>query len=374
MGALKKILQEVLRVLKDVDVIVLLVAGPVALTVLFGGVYLNSYVQDIPIAVLDEDNSSMSRMIVQQFRENDRFNIKYEVSDQQELRSRIDSRNVYMGLYIPRNFSGDVANMRSSEILVLVDGTNLVVGNNSFAAASGIIQSIAAGVNIKLLETKGIMPQTAKNMGLVFNFNDRTLYDPRMTYMNYMLLGFVAVFLQQVMLSGVGISLVKSGTEIAGTKTVRCILTKIVSCAVFALSSTTAALAIAAYGFKVPIRGSIFVAFLLCAVFVFAISCPAILMAALTKDKLKFAQIAFMLSLPAFVSCGYVWPQDQMPQAVTMLIKLFWPLINFARPFDEVLVKGLAFEAVKGSIIQMLAYTALWFPISVAVFKRSFRT
>ena len=63
-----------------------------------------------------------------------------------------------------------------------------------------------------------------------------------------------------------------------------------------------------------------------------------------------------------------------MPQAVTVLIKLFWPLINFARPFDEVLVKGLAFEAVKGSIIQMLAYTALWFPISVAVFKRSFRT
>ncbi|MDK2934867.1 MAG: type transport system permease protein, partial [Clostridiales bacterium] len=105
---------------KNLEVIVLLLGGPIFLTLLFGGVYVNTYVEDIPIAVLDEDDSSMSRMIIQQFDENDRFNIRYHVKSKEELKKVIDTRQAHMGLYIPYNFANNVNTLRSAQALIVV--------------------------------------------------------------------------------------------------------------------------------------------------------------------------------------------------------------------------------------------------------------
>ncbi|WP_157910271.1 ABC transporter permease [Petroclostridium xylanilyticum] len=371
---LKTLLKDIKTTFIDFDVIVLLLGAPIFLTLLFGGIYVNPYIEDIPIAVLDEDNSSMSRMIIQQFDENDRFHVKYNVNSKEELHKLIDTKKVYMGLYLPHEFSKNVNTLRSAEVLVIVDGTNMIIGNNAYAAAAGIIQTISAGVQMKLLEAKGVMPQTAQAMAMVFNFNDRTLYDPRLTYMNYLILGFVAVFLQQIMLSGIGISVIKHGADIAVKNTFTRLIAKILSCCCFGLISTFAAVAIVSNVFKVPIRGNLSIALLLCSIFVFAISCPALILAALTKDKLKFAQVSFMLSLPTFVSCGYVWPQEQMPKILVTIIKILWPLINFARPFDELLFKGVSFNTVRTNMLEMVIYTLAWFPVAFWLVKKRFKS
>ncbi|MCR4436941.1 MAG: ABC transporter permease [Clostridiales bacterium] len=370
MAFFKELKTEIVNTFKNRDVIILLLLGPVALTLLFGGIYLNSYVEDIPIAVLDEDNSSTSRMIVQQFDENDRFVLKYTVDSQEELKNLLDSKKIHMGICIPPHFERDINKGQSSQVLILVDGTNMVVGNNSYAAASTIIQTVSAGAEIKILEGGGMVPRDAENVVNAFTFTDRTLYDPRMTYMNYLLLGYIAVFFQQVMLSGVGISIIKDGSPIAREATLRKIFLKILSCAFFALVSVYGAILIAAGIFRVPIRGSILLSLAFCGIFAPAISCPAIMIASLAKDKLKFAQISFMLSLPTFVSCGYVWPQDQMPWILGTLIKLIWPLIYFARPLDELLFKG---SLPVRSALGLVLYTLVWMPAAIFMFKRSFK-
>lgn len=367
------LLNEINLVFKNKDMLLLLFVGPIFLTLLFGGVYLNSYVNDIPIAVLDEDNSSMSRMIIQQFSENDRFAVKYYCDSKDQLKDLIDGRKVHMGIYIPHNFANDITTLQSSEALVIVDGTNIIIGNNAYAQAATIIQTIAAGTQIKLLEAKDLTPQSAQNMAMVFNFNDRTLYDPRMTYMNYLLLGFVAVFLQQVMVSGIGSSILKDTATIAEGNIVVKVLWKIAACSIFALTSTGIALGIASKVFKVAIRGNLLIGLLMCCAFILAISCPAIMFAAITRDKVKLSQISFMLSLPTFVSCGYVWPADQMPVILVNVLKIFWPLINFARPFDELLFKGVSPHIFLKNILELLLYTAVWMPIALLVLKMRFK-
>ncbi|MBB6217108.1 ABC-2 type transport system permease protein [Anaerosolibacter carboniphilus] len=367
---LKTLKDEIKSTLKNRDIIILLVGAPILLTLIFGGVYSNSYVEDIPIAVLDEDNSSMSRMIIQQFDENERFYIQDYAGTREELKRLIEQRKVHMGLYIPIDFYKDVSSGNSKEILIIVDGTNMIIGNNAYAAAAGIIQTIAAGTQMKIISAKGMMPQVAENMALAFQFNDRTLYDPRMTYMNYLLLGFVAVFLQQIILSGLGISVLQDKEHLAQKHTILGILSKIIACGSIALLSTSAAVAIAAFVFKVTIRGSVGFSLLMCALFILAMSGPAIILATFADSKVKLGQIAFMLSLPTFVSCGYVWPIDQMPKILVNVIKSLWPLIYFARPFDEVLLKGLSVNAIKEPLIQMGIYTVFWLPIAIWILKR----
>lgn len=366
----KILLKDIRETLFDRDVIVLLLLGPIFLTLLFGGVYLSDYLKDIPVAVLDEDNSSMSRMIVQQFSDSDRFNLSYRADSRDGLRELLDARKVHMGVYIPPDFSKKVTNLESSEVLILANGTNIVVANNAYAQAANIIQTIGVGTQIKLIEGKGVVPSISQDVAMPFKFTDRTLYDPKLTYMNYLILGFVAVFFQQIMLSGIGISVTKKLKEIAEDHTIKRILSKILTAAFYGLPSTFVAIYITAQVFKVPIRGSLSLALFLAIIFVFAISGPAIIIAVLVKNKLKFAQIAFMLSLPTFASCGYLWTTDQLPQALVIGIKMIWPLIYFARLFDEILIKGLVFNTVKGDLLQLGLYALVWLPLAILLFKK----
>lgn len=366
-----KILAKDIRdTLFDRDVIILLLIGPIFLTLLFGGVYLSDYLKDIPVAVLDEDNSSMSRMIVQQFDDSERFDLSYRAENRQMLRELLDSRKVHMGIYIPPNFFKKITNLESSEVLILANGTNIVVANNAYAQAANIIQTIGVGAQIKLLEGKGVVPSISQEVAMPFKFTDRTLYDPKLTYMNYLILGFVAVFFQQIMLSGIGISISKRLEEIARDNTVKRILSKILTAAFYGLPSTFFSVYITVQVFKVPIRGSLLLSLFLAILFAFAISGPAIIIAVLVKNKLKFVQIAFMLSLPTFASCGYLWTTDQLPKAMVIGIKLVWPLIYFARLFDEILIKGLTFNAVKVDMMQLGLYTLVWLPMAIVLFKK----
>lgn len=370
MRFLKDLCKQIILTLKSRDVIILLLLGPMVLTILFGGIYVSNYLDNIPIAILDEDNSSTSRMIDTQFEQSDRFVVKYYADSKEQLQQLIDSRKVYMGVYIPINFSSDILKYKSPNVSLFVDGTNLVVGNNAYAAATTIIQTVSTMAEVKVLEGKDALLPVAKNTALLFNFNDRTLYDPRMTYMNYLLLGYIAVFLQQVLLSGVGISIIKEGNQIAKQSTVRSIILKILACSFFALLSVTIAVGIARFFYHVPINGNYGIALLFGLIYAFAISCPSIIISSIVQDKLKLSQISYMLSIPTFVTCGYVWPIDQAPKALTFIIRLFWPLINFARPFDELLFKGV-FPGK--AILGLLIYIAVWFPISILFFKFRYR-
>lgn len=367
------IMTELKSLIKQPFTIFILFAGPILLTLLFGGVYVHNYLEDIPVAVLDEDNSALSRTIIQYFNENERFYIKYYCASKEELKNRIDSRKVYMGLYIPHDFSKDINELRSSSVLILVDGTNMVIGNNAYAAAASIVQTLAAGAQIKLLEAKGMLPGQAENMAMVFRFNDRILYDPRLTYMNYLILGFVAVFLQQVMVSSLGVSVIDNGEYLANGFTLPKLIIKILTFALCCVPSIFVSIGIAHMFFKVPVRGSLLTVLLMCVAFVFAVSCPSVVLASIVRDKLKLYQLSFMLSVPTFVSSGYVWPMDQMPPALPMVIKVLWPLAFFHKPFTDVIFKGVPFDVVSENIAGMLIYTLCWMPVAVLLLKKRFK-
>jgi ABC-2 type transport system permease protein len=190
--------------------------------------------------------------------------------------------------------------------------------------------------------------------------------------MNYLMLGFVAVFLQQVMASSAGVSVVSDGAYLAEGNTFLKLASKILACSVVAISSTFISLLVVNRYFKVPVRGNLLTVLLMCTVFVFAVSCPMVVLASLLKDRLKVYQMSFMLSLPTFVSSGYVWPLDQMPVALQVIIKALWPLVNFQRPFADVIFKGVPFYAVSGSILQTALYTVLWMPAAVWILKKNY--
>ena len=366
----RNIREELNYIFKKLGLMILFFIGLPALSVWFCGAYYNNYVDNVPIAILDEDNSALSREIAQYFNDNERFDVTYYASSKSELQDLISTRKVYMGVCIPKHLSDDVKSGKQTQVLILTDGTNVIVGNNLYAGAAQIIQSVSVGASVQVLQGKvGLEEQLANNTALSFGFQERMLYDPKLTYMNYLMYGLCAVIFQQLFLSALATLLSRNATEVANKDTVVQILGKVVVSAALLTGAGAFAIYLMHKKFGLIFNGNVPVALLITVLFALAVSCPGLIIYGFTKKKTRFTQIVYMLSLPTFLTCGYVWPMEQMPRLLVAIIKALWPLINYARAFDELMIKHLSFRDVSGNIIGLLIYIIVAMPLAIWCFK-----
>lgn len=84
--------------------ILLLVLGPIIVAALFGFVFSKIYIEEIPMGVLDMDNSSVSRNITKQFKETSRFNVCYYARSEEELNEAIKTKKNICRSYYSKKF------------------------------------------------------------------------------------------------------------------------------------------------------------------------------------------------------------------------------------------------------------------------------
>ena len=174
----------------------LLVGTPLMFTLLFGLIYDENVVNDIALTVYDEDQSSMSRMLIQAYGDNDRFHIVSYVSSEEEMKAEILEGRARAALEIPRDFSKEVRLGRGSDYLLMVNSANNMFGNAALAASQEIARSLSVGVGQKLMEGVGLKPDDAMNAAYPVHLGVRITGDPANGYTSFMLSGLMLNGLQ----------------------------------------------------------------------------------------------------------------------------------------------------------------------------------
>ena len=83
-------------------------------------VWKSPYIEHVSFAVLDEDNSALSRKITELVKTNNYVDVNYYPSSEDELEKAIKKGKVYGGLIIPKDFSKDVALKKTPDCLVAI--------------------------------------------------------------------------------------------------------------------------------------------------------------------------------------------------------------------------------------------------------------
>ncbi|MCT4507692.1 MAG: ABC transporter permease [Tepidibacter sp.] len=356
-----KLINEIIKFFKQPKNIVILILGPLFFTLLLGGVYMKDYLNDIPIVVLDMDNSSTSRMIIKEFENNDRYYISSRADSFEKLKYAIDGKEAYMGIYIPKDFNKDIKKQKSSSVALIIDESNITIGNTALSSASQILATINAGINIKILQAKGIDPKTSYDLAKIFNFQSRVLYDAKYTYKGYVMPGMILVFVQQLFLSAF-IPAIMDDRENIFSKS-------IVYSTIASLTYVMCAL-ILKYVLNINFTGSFLYAFLYVMLFILSLVGPGMLIAVLFKDKLKVTQFTMLLSMPTFLTAGYVWPIDQTPVVLLYIIRMIWPLIYAVAPVRDILVKSTPVSIFTKDIICLISFGCIWAFVGYNLFKR----
>jgi len=162
----------------------------------FHTLLINSVARDLPVAVVDLDNSSVSRNIISQLDATPELKVSFKPISQLEGEALIKELKVYGLITIPKNLGKELKQGKQVTIINQFNSSLLLpsgLENKAFLKAVG---TISAGINIQKQLKKGIYINQAKTNYQPITSNNHVLSNPYTNYAYYLNSGFLTLFFQ----------------------------------------------------------------------------------------------------------------------------------------------------------------------------------
>src|SRR5438309_11362528 len=122
--------KEFLVVLRDPLTLFFMLFPPIVEMIAFGYT-LDTDVKHMATLVLDEDRTTESRQLIDQFVNTQTFRIVGEVHSVEKLAAAIRKGKAYVGTQIPPDFTRNLRAGRTARLQVLIDGSNSSIASSS---------------------------------------------------------------------------------------------------------------------------------------------------------------------------------------------------------------------------------------------------
>ncbi|WP_457611203.1 ABC transporter permease [Lutibacter sp.] len=192
--------REMAFLLSNKTVFIFAVILPFILLLFFNGLLKNGVARDLPIAVIDLDNSAISRNIISQLDATPELWIYQTIVNQQKGESLIRQGKIYGLVTIPKNFEVDLKSGKQATIVNQYNSNVLLPGGLEFKTFSKVIGTISAKIFIQNQLLKGVSMQQAIVNYQPVKLNNHVLSNPYTNYSYYLNSGFLAYFLQIIII------------------------------------------------------------------------------------------------------------------------------------------------------------------------------
>lgn len=322
-------------------VLAILLLVPILYLLLFGSLYRENKVKEIATLVLDEDQSVLSQQIIQAFDASETFAVVGTAASEEDLVQSLRRGEAAVGVIVPRN---------PSQVLTLIDGSNMIVSNAALRAANEIVQTFSLQLAV----------QKWKGNPVAISSEFRILFNPGFSYSTFLLLGLLGAVVQQVVFLGIAFSVTRealSGPPLA----VLC--GKAVPYFLLGLFDALLTVRVANAVYGIPFLGRPSHYLLLSVAFILALVGIGMFFSLMAKDALQAVQLTMLIAVPSFLLSGFTWPFSAMPDWVATLGH-FLPLTYFLHGLREVAIKGNGWEMVAGDVHVLLKMALVTFVLA----------
>ena len=338
--------REARRFFTDWRLVAMLLVIPLFYILLFGEMYSQHRVKEVPTVVQDNDHSPLSRQIVQALDATDTFHVTGAVADVQQFREMNWQGKAFVCLVIPRGLQRDVSAGKPAWVLAVVDGSNMIIANATTRGIAEVVQTFSAGVSLRKWSARGVPPQHTVTQTMPIEVGLRLWYNPTFNYTNFLLIGLVGTVIQQVVLMTVALAWAKEHEENTFAP-LRHQITHPIAAALgklsfyvmvsFAMSVVLFSLPFGRFG--VPLRSD--VRLLLTATFLFIVGLVGfgVFISSLTLSQLLSTQILMLIALPSFLLSGFTWPLFAMPEGIQLVSKVL-PLTHYLALMRNAVTNG----------------------------------
>ena len=347
--------KELRQIGRDRRTLLILLLVPAFFLLLYG--YALSFdVQNVSLAVQDNDRSPTSRAIISAFVNSGYFDRAADAPSPGAIADLIDRDTARAVLVVPAGFDRDVRRSRPTSVQLIVNGDNA----NTATTVVGYGLSIINGMSARYaLEARAGTPG-----GPLLTVEPRIWYNPELRSALFLVPGLIAYIAMLTAVVSAALSIVREketgtmeqvrmspigpGSYVVG-KTIPYFFVSLVSAILIVL------LAMALFG--LPMRGSW--AMLLVAVSLFLVGALAwgLLISTIADSQQVAFQVALLSSfLPTLLLSGFIFPIASMP-AVLQAVTLIVPARYFLGALRAIVLKGAGVGAYWPDLAALAAFS-----------------
>lgn len=363
--------KEVRQLLRDTRMLFVIFFFPVFLLVVFGYA-INFDVQDIQLAVYDQDKSDVSRDYINSISNSGYFEINNSINRDSEIKNILDEKTSQAVLVIPEDFSDKYySKNESAKIQILIDGVD---GNTASIIQKYFNVSVAAfnnSVGKELIEYKG----GKKNQPI--DFRPTFWYNPSLDTTKYMIPGLISMILIITAVISISLSLVREkekGTieqlNVSSLTTVELLLGKSIPYIIISLLDAVFVLIAGFVLFGLTVAGSYFLLALSTIVFIVAsISLGIFISVVADSQQVAFTMATFATLLPSVILSGFIFPIESMPFLVQILTNIT-PAKFFISILRDIILKGVGIGIFWDQLVYLLMFMSFFLLMAVKVHKK----
>lgn len=197
---------EVNLIYRDKGMFLLVVIALPLYTLIYSLAYGSEVVRDVPIAIVDDDNSSESRSLIKTFATGPGTMVNYKASNMQEAQELFYSKKISGIVCIPHGFESNIMAGREANIGLILDGSHLLLYRQVLEQITKSTLQHGAMVELSRLIKRDIDPSTAKFIIEPIAINIDDVYNDTLGYGTFVMPSVVMVIIQQTLLIGLAMA------------------------------------------------------------------------------------------------------------------------------------------------------------------------
>jgi ABC-2 type transport system permease protein len=363
--------KEFIHIMRDPRLLGMILMMPLLQLFLYS--YALSFdIKHLPTAVLDFDQTTMSRQYVNALEQSNYFTVNKRLSSYADVDKSFESNADRVVVVIAAGFGDELMAGRQGRVQVLVDGSDANSAQLGNAYASALSRIFGSKVIIAQMQAKGFSANAPPGL----TSYTRTWYNPEGSSAAYFVPGLIVVLVTMVTILQTSITLVRekeNGTYeqlvVSPMKRIELMIGKIAPWSLIGAAQIVLISAIGIVVFNIPFRGS---AVLLGVASLLYVTCTlglGLIISARAERIDTVTQMASLVSfLPTFMLSGYIFPISSMPWILQVLSYLY-PARYFIEITRTIFLKGGGLEVLWPQYLALCVFAVAIVTLAASLYQ-----
>jgi ABC-2 type transport system permease protein len=334
--------KELIQLRRDWVMAAFILTLPVLQLILLASATTSS-IDDLSVAVVDGDRSSVSRRAVTSLGNKEELEIRYVLATPEQARRLLDHGAAILAVVIREDFSAALGHPNETAAVQLIaDGSNDLVADIALGAAREALVDLAE-------ERAGSRPQAHAPP---IELRTTVRYNPTFDVRLFTVPAQVGFIVYQVTLTVASIGLARErelGTLeqliVMPLTRLELVIGKAIPALIVGMLNFGLMLVVAVFGFGIPMRGSLFLLIGLTVVFVAVQIGYGIFISGIAHTQQQAILLVFVLAMADMAFSGYLVPIKNLPMVLQTLAEVV-PLRHYLTVLRAVMLKGAGLDAL----------------------------
>lgn len=369
---------ELREIMTDSGVLLIMVFAIFIYSSLYGAAYGSEVLREVPIVVVDENNTPSSRRLTVLLGDGSGARVAFAATDMDEARRLLYDRKAYGVVYIPADYEKQLLAGEQADVAIYCDASYFLIYRVLFEQMVSALTLAGAEVEVQRVVGAGVDPSQVRAVVEPLRYESHTLFNPSLGYGTFVMPAVIMVIIQQTLLMGIGIiggtwrerNLYEELMPDGGRPSLSALVVgKVLSYGV--VSSVTAALALTIpyYLLGYPMRGSIVTLVALLVPYILACTMLGIALSTLFRHRESAILWLLWSSIPILMLSGVSYPASAMPDVLRILGSLL-PSSHAIEAFIRVRDMGASIAEIASSIVGLWVQVVLYGAIATLLLGR----